>query len=224
MDLQILQRDSLPLGGFAGLVEHRLVVDKKIGGSGPVWDGIGNFVYLADARFLPGGETRMHPHKEIDVISIMIAGRIEHQGSLEHGRSLIANQAQVQRAGGQGFSHNEINPDNEQNRMLQIWVLPDTAGEPASYRSYDIDRGRLTAIYGGSKDQGITFDSHTIIETGIFDSRQNITREGDFIAYITRGKGMLNDVNVKDGDLVRGQNLNFTATDNDVLLVVMTTE
>ena len=135
--MQVLSRKSLPLGGFAGLTEHRLVTDRRIFGSRKApntFDGIGNFVYLADAQFNPRGETHMHPHKEIDVISIMMSGRVSHEGSLEHGQSLNAGEVKVQRAGGEGFSHNEINPDSTKNRMLQLWVLPEVAGELAGYK------------------------------------------------------------------------------------------
>ena len=68
--MEILHRDNLPRGGFAGLREHRLVLDPKVFGPSvnpTAWPGIGNFVYLADARFVPKGETGMHPHKEVDV-------------------------------------------------------------------------------------------------------------------------------------------------------------
>ncbi len=77
---------------------------------------------------MPHGETHMHPHHEIDVISVMVDGRIAHKGSLEHGRNLETDDIQVQRAGDEGFRHNEINPDDEWNRMIQIWVLPEEAG------------------------------------------------------------------------------------------------
>ena len=224
MKLQILHRNDLPLGGFAGLKEYQLIVDKKVGGCNETWDGIGNFVYLADARFLPKGETRLHPHKEIDVISIMIEGRVVHEGSLEHGKEMHANQAQAQRAGGEGFEHNEINPDDESNRMLQLWVLPETAGEPAEYKFYDLEQGKLRQIYGGTKTQNDTLDSHTIIKAGILNSGQKITIDGKFLAYITRGTGQLNAESVCDGDLVRGKNLDFTATSDDVLLFVVTVE
>lgn len=224
MNLQILHRNDLPLGGFAGLKEHRLIVDSKIGGGNETWDGIGNFVYLADARFLPKGETRLHPHKEIDVITIMVEGRIMHEGSLEHGKSMHANQAQAQRAGGEGFEHNEINPDDEQNRMLQLWVLPETEGESAKYKFYDLEHGKLTPIYGGAKTQNDTLDSHTTIKAGIFNTGQKISSDGEFIAYITRGMEKLNAEKVMDGNLVRGTNLDFTATTDDVLLFVVTIE
>ncbi|NRA21681.1 MAG: pirin family protein, partial [Oceanospirillaceae bacterium] len=108
--MQILQRDSLPLGGFAGLTEKRLIKDKKVGGDSSNWDGLGSFVYLADANYLPYGETKMHSHSEIDVITVMITGRLTHEGSMKDGQSMVANQVQVQRAGGEGFSHNEVNP------------------------------------------------------------------------------------------------------------------
>ena len=139
--MQVLTKKSLPLGGFAGLTEHRLVTDRSVFGSNKApntFDGIGKFIYLADAQFNPHGETRLHPHKEIDVISIMMTGRVSHEGSLENGQSLVAGEAQVQRAGGEGFSHNEINPDSTKNRMLQLWVLPDESGQRAGYKHYTL--------------------------------------------------------------------------------------
>jgi len=118
--MEILHRDELKRGGFAGLREYRLVTDTRLFGehsSNQSWNGIGNFVYLADARFLPKGETRLHSHKEIDVISVMVEGCIKHEGSLEHGQEMQSHHVQAQRAGGEGFSHNEINPDDTENRM-----------------------------------------------------------------------------------------------------------
>ena len=93
--MNILSRDTLHRGGFAGIEETRLVKDAKIGGKLDTWDGLGNFVYLADARYLPYGESGMHPHLEMDVITIMVEGRLTHEGSMEHGQSMVANQAQV---------------------------------------------------------------------------------------------------------------------------------
>jgi len=224
MSLQILQKKDLPLGGFAGLKEHRLIVDKKIGGSDNSWNGIGNFVYLADAQFMPNGETGLHSHKEIDVISVMIDGRIIHEGSLEHGKSMMANQAQAQRAGSEGFQHNEINPDNSENRMLQLWALPEKLGGSAQYKFYNLENDKLTTIYGGEKNQETTLDNHTIIETGLLGKGKNIIRDRGFIAYVVKGGGSLNNTHVVEGDLVRGENLNFLSEYNDTMLVVVTIE
>jgi len=219
--MKILHRDTLPLGGFAGLKEHRLVVDKRVGGRDDTWDGIGNFVYLADAVFDPYGETKMHAHKELDVISVMLEGSITHEGSLENGASIHAGQVQVQRAGGEGFAHNETNPDSSTNRMIQLWVLPEKKGEKADYKLYDIAQKKLTKIYGGSKKQSTTFDSHTVLEVGRFSKEHSITKEGDFVVYMTEGSAELNNVKVNDGDLIRGTNLHFKVTSEYAQVIII---
>jgi redox-sensitive bicupin YhaK (pirin superfamily) len=131
--MNIIKRDNLVEGGFAGLKEHRLIKDSKLFGSQEnndgSWSGLENFVYLADARFMPHGETRMHSHHEIDVITLMVDGNIKHEGSMQSGKDLSRNDVQVQRAGGEGFSHNEINPDGDWNRLIQLWALPEVAGQ-----------------------------------------------------------------------------------------------
>ena len=221
--MEILHRDDLTLGGFAGLREHRLVMGSKAWGNKRepgTWDGIGNFVYLADAQFLPKGETRMHSHREIDVISVMVEGRIAHEGSLEHGQEMGDTDVQVQRAGGEGFSHNEINPDDSENRMIQLWVLPERSGEPAGYKFYEPQPGELTRVYGGSTDQDQAFDSHTLINVGLLKAGQNVSIDGPFLAYITRGSGILSETPVTDGDLIGAENLSFDANEDTQLIVV----
>ena len=219
--MKILHKKDLPLGGFAGLKEHRLIVDKLLDGRDDTWDGLGNFVYLADAYFQPFGETRMHSHREIDIISIVLEGNIKHKGSLEHGQSLVSGDVQVQRAGGNGFNHNEINPDPSTNRMIQIWVLPENQGEKTSYKLYKTEQNKLTQVYGGVKDQTDTLDSHSILEVGRFTKDISIKKNGDFLAYITEGTAMLNDTEVKDGDLVRGSKLHFKATSDNAQVLIM---
>ena len=220
--MEILKRDDLHEGGFAGLKEHRLIKDPELfgphGNNDGSWPGLENFVYLADARFMPHGETRMHSHHEIDVISIMVDGNIKHEGSLENGKDLSRNQVQVQRAGGEGFSHNEVNPDDEWNRLIQLWALPEVADQPAGYKVYQPEIGGLTRIYGG--EEGSDFTSNTLIDVGLLSKGQQITVDREFLLYITRGKGMANHEQVQDGDLIRGSSLTFTASEEVQLIVI----
>ena len=223
MTIKILHRDEMSLGGFSGLKEHRLVMSPKLfpdrvnSGS---WSGIGNFVYLADARFNPKGETTLHDHKEIDVISVMIEGRINHQGSLEHGQGLEAGDVQVQRAGGAGFSHNEINPDDTINRMIQLWVLPETKGEPVAYKLYKLEKGKVTRVYGGSGDQNDTLASHTVIEIISINASEMFELEKPFLAYLTVGEGVADNRDLAEGDLFRGDQLCFKACSAVQLIVI----
>ncbi|MBE0366998.1 pirin family protein [Pseudoalteromonas aurantia] len=225
--MQVLTRESLPLGGFAGLTEHRLVTDSRVfaGRKAPdTFEGIGNFVYLADAQFNPMGETHMHPHKEIDVITIMMDGRISHEGSLEHGQSLVAGEAQVQRAGGEGFEHNEVNPDMTKNRLLQLWVLPDEFGEPAGFKHYTVQQG-VTRIYGGNKTQTEVFYSSTIIDIVRLRAGEIFTSNNDVLVYVSKGDAILTDggayYDASEGSLVRSENIRIEAS-NDTEVVVVT--
>jgi redox-sensitive bicupin YhaK (pirin superfamily) len=223
--LDILHRDSLTEGGFAGLREHRLVMGKAQFGArakSGTWDGIGNFVYLADAQFQPKGETTMHPHREIDVISIMVEGRIEHEGSLEHGGALDTHDAQVQRAGGEGFSHNEINPDASKNRMLQLWVTPELAGEPAGYKKFSTKSGEITRIYGGKEGETDTFAANTTIDHALLKAGQTVDLTSPYLAYLAKGNGTLNGDELTGGDLFRGADGTFTATEETQLILVAT--
>ncbi len=221
--LEVLHRDDLPLGGFAGLKEHRMVQDQKAWGENrnpAAWDGIGSFVYLANSRFVPKGETGMHPHREIDVISIMVEGRISHGGSLEDGKVLAFPQVQIQSAGSEGFKHNEVNPDDMPNRMLQLWVLPEQKGLKSGYQVIDPQQGNVTRIYGGLQEQQQTFPSATLIDVAMLDAIQRCDFEGPFLAYLSKGRGTANGVEAVDGDLIRGESLRFVASENVQLTVV----
>jgi redox-sensitive bicupin YhaK (pirin superfamily) len=169
---------------------------------------------------MPHGETHMHSHHEIDVISVMVNGSIKHEGSLEHGNDLSRNDVQVQRAGGEGFSHNEINPDGEWNRMIQLWALPEVAGQAADYKVYKPVAGELTRIYGGENNGNTDFPAKTIIDVALLDNGQQIEVNEPFLAYVTRGKGMVNSEPVEEGDLIRGNAIKFKAMEDVQLIVI----
>jgi len=221
--MKIVRRNRLRRGGFAGLRETRLVMsprifrDRREAGTSP---GLGRFVYLADARFLPKGETRMHPHREIDVISVMVEGRIKHEGSLQDGQELSEGTIQVQRAGGEGFTHNEINPDNDKNRMIQLWVLPETPGEPSSYQLYQSKPGARVRVYGGHDDKAEPFSSKTIIEIAQLKAGDKFKQPAKSLVYVTTGRGTDKDQVFREGDLIDTDDFSFTADKDSSLIVV----
>jgi len=221
--MKIIRRNKLRRGGFAGLRETRLVMSPRLFSGhqeAGTSAGMGRFVYLADASFLPHGETRMHTHREIDVISVMVAGRIQHEGSLEHGQELHVDNIQVQRAGGEGFSHNEINPDASKNRMIQLWVLPETPGEPAAYQMFQAQNNERIRIYGGPHDQDVTFAARLIIEIVHLDNGGRIEQPGQSIVYVTIGEGTCGEEIIKEGDLVETRDFSYmAATDSKLILI-----
>lgn len=216
----IVRRDELRLGGFAGLKEHRLVTDRSIFGphkEPDTFDGIGSFVYMADARFNPHGETRMHPHREIDVISVMVEGKIQHEGTLQHGEIIHEGQVQVQRAGGEGFMHNEINPDDTTNRMIQLWFKPEVSGMKADYEVFDTDQ-QVTRVYGGSK--GSRFESKTIMEVIRLKKDEIFYLKGSFQLYVLTGELYYDDEIIQEGDLIEDFDLDMQAMSDTLCIVI----
>ena len=230
LERQIMNKlhfSELTQGGFAGLKERQFVMDERVFGyrkQPKAANGLGNFVYLADANFFPGGETGMHPHKEVDVISVMVDGRVEHAGSLENGQNLDAGMSQVQRAGAEGFMHNEINPDDKENQMIQLWVLPDKKGERAGYQVFEPKVGKLQHIYGGIEGRSDTFYSNTSISVANLQAGQAISHQGDALVYLSKGEGALNSEQVGARTLldVKDQ-VEFQAqADSQIILIYLT--
>lgn len=121
----------------------------------------------------------------------------------EPGRGLNALDVQVQRAGGEGFSHNEINPDNATNRMTQLWALPEKPGQPAGYKMYTPQWGKIARIYGGLPDQEETFNSQTMIDVGLLNPEQKVAFESEYMAYLTTGTATVGGAEVREGDLIQ---------------------
>lgn len=221
--MDILLRSQRPLRRFAGVREHRLVEDPRAVDPDPDekgWEGFDSLVYLADARIVAGGATGMHEHQEIDIITLVVEGRVVHQGSLHDGVILQPQLLMVQRGGAEGFSHNEANPDDTPNRIIQLWLLPEKFGEASEYRLYQIESGAVTRVYGGSDDQQETLSSSTRVDIARLPSGQSIDIDTGYLAYLVTGAGSADEESVSEGTLFRGQQLSFDATEDCVLIIV----
>ena len=107
--------------------------------------------------------------------------------------------------------------------MIQIWVLPEVAGQATDYKLYKPAAREFTRIYGGEHDSDSDFPAKTNIDVALLGIGQQIEVDEPFLAYITRGKGYANNKPVEDGDLIRGRSIKFKAL-CDVQLIVVHTE
>lgn len=66
-----------------------------------------------------------HPHDNMEIITIVLEGTLEHKDSMGHAQQIVPNEVQVMSAG-TGIQHSEYNPDpKNRTNLLQIWIFPD---------------------------------------------------------------------------------------------------
>lgn len=80
--------------------------------------------------------------------------------------------------------------------------------------------GELTRIYGGENDGDTDFPAKTKMDVAVLNNDQQIEVDEPFLLYITRGKGTANNESVEDGDLIRGNSIKFTASEDVQLIVI----
>lgn len=106
-----------------------------------------------DDRVAAGAGFGTHPHRDMEIVTWVLSGRLEHSDSEGNRGELYPGLAQRMSAG-TGIWHSEMNPSpSEGVHFVQMWVQPDTEGRAPGYQQFDInaelDRGGLHPIASG---------------------------------------------------------------------------
>lgn len=95
---------------------------------------LGPLLVLADATFAPRSRFPLHPHEEMEILSIVVDGTLSHHGDQAHDTALGPQSAQLISARS-GMVHAEGNDTDTPTRMLQLWFEPDRHGGAPAYFS-----------------------------------------------------------------------------------------
>jgi redox-sensitive bicupin YhaK (pirin superfamily) len=120
--------------------------------------GYGPLRVINDDHVAPGGGFGMHPHRDMEIITVVLDGALEHEDSL--GTGSVIRPGDVQRmSAGTGIRHSEFNPSNDAPvHFLQIWIEPARTGLPPDYAQVHVAdaerRGRLKLVASGDGRDG----------------------------------------------------------------------
>jgi redox-sensitive bicupin YhaK (pirin superfamily) len=99
----------------------------------PQWTGFRSLRVINDDLVMPGMGFGTHPHRDMEIITYILSGALEHKDSMGNGRVIRTGEVQYM-AAGTGVQHSEFNPaKDEAVHLLQIWIQPDRQGVTPRY-------------------------------------------------------------------------------------------
>jgi redox-sensitive bicupin YhaK (pirin superfamily) len=157
----------------------------------------------------PGKGFGTHGHSDMEIITYVLEGALEHKDSL--GTGAVIKPGEVQRmSAGTGIQHSEFN--NSQTdlvHLLQIWLLPDTNGLPPSYEQRDFPlaerRGKLRLVAArDARDGAVKVHQDVDLYAAVLDKDSRVSHalqpHRHAWVQVARGSVLLNGLTLENGD------------------------
>ena len=201
---------------------------------GPHYDatntGHGLLIVSNDDIVAPGGGFGTHPHRDMEIVTWVLDGELEHRDSAGNEGVIYPGLAQRMSAG-RGITHSEMNHSKTAPvHFVQMWVVPDTAGIDPGYEQLDVnealDAGGLVEVASGRGADGAI----KLHQAGAAMSVARLAEgdgievpDGPFVhVFVARGTVRLGDDELGQGDAVRLSSagaLDLTATSDAEVIV-----
>lgn len=196
--------------------------------------GFGQLRVINDDVIAPGKGFGTHPHRDMEIITYVLNGELEHKDSMGNGS--VMRHGDVQRmSAGTGVAHSEYNHSAENPvHLLQIWILPDARGHQPGYEQkffQDEDkRGQLRLVASNAGREGsVSLNQDADLYAGLLNNDEgfdfSVVEQRDVWVHLARGELNLNGETLLAGDAVAVQDageLNFSnGRDAEVLIFDM---
>jgi redox-sensitive bicupin YhaK (pirin superfamily) len=118
----------------------------------------GQLLVVNDDVVAPGGGFGTHPHRDMEIVTWVLEGAVEHQDS-EGNHGIIEPGLAQRMSAGTGIAHSEMNASRTAPvHLVQMWVLPDTEGLPPGYEQKAVGEalatGELVPVASGKGHDG----------------------------------------------------------------------
>ena len=175
----------------------------------PHFMGFRSLRVINEDRVQAGHGFPMHPHRDMEIITYLLEGAIEHKDSMGNGSIVRPGDGQRMSAGS-GVRHSEANPSKtEEAHLLQIWILPDRKGHTPGYEQKAFPeaekRGKLRLIASpDGQDGSVTINQDALLYATLLQPGQEVKHELAKGRYawlqVAKGAVELNGQALKQGD------------------------
>jgi redox-sensitive bicupin YhaK (pirin superfamily) len=135
---------------------------------------------LNEDRVQPGAGFPTHAHRDMEILSYVLAGRLAHRDSLGNGSVIVPGEVQRMTAG-TGVTHSEANPSGEEPvHFLQVWIIPERTSLAPGYEQRAFPeaerRGRLRLVASRDGAEGsLTVHQDVRVFAGSFERSESAT-------------------------------------------------
>src|SRR5256885_856992 len=164
---------------------------------------------INDDRVAPGKGFGTHGHRDMEIISYVLDGQLEHKDNMGTGSLIVPGDVQRMSAG-RGVLHSEYNPSRSAPvHFLQIWIEPDVTGIAPSYEqkaiAAELKRGRFALIASpDGRDRSVTIHQDARIYAGLFDGAEAASHDvapgRRAYVHVARGSVSVNGNRLEAGD------------------------
>jgi redox-sensitive bicupin YhaK (pirin superfamily) len=178
----------------------------------PAHMGYGVLRVINEDRIQPGTGFGTHGHRDMEIISYVLEGALEHKDSMGTGSTILPGDVQRMSAG-RGVQHSEQNHDKAGvTHFLQIWIEPNVRGIAPGYEQKHFDaaskRGRLRLVASpDGADGSVTLHQDARIYAGLFDGSERashaLTPGRKAYLHVVRGLLTANGTPLAAGDALK---------------------
>lgn len=164
---------------------------------------------LNDDRVAPGEGFPTHPHRDMEIVTYVLEGALEHRDSMGSGSVIRPGDVQYMSAGS-GVTHSEFNASKEEPvHLLQIWMFPEKQGLKPAYGqknfSEEEKRGKLRLLVSpDGRDGSIKIRQSNELYATVLEKGESVRHElkpkRHAYVQVARGSVTLNGTQLEEGD------------------------